>query len=120
MSRPVLEVYVPAGFALWPVAETEPYCFLPLSGALAPAEVGTAVRGAGVVGDPGPLGELPYGELACQPGARSGAAGPEAQLPGPYVGHAVRSVQALMSLAVRVLYGRCTDLEPCPSKCGPS
>ncbi|MEV0300786.1 hypothetical protein [Streptomyces prasinus] len=41
--HPVLEVFAPSGFALWPVAEIEQYGFLPLSGALAPAEVGTAV-----------------------------------------------------------------------------
>ncbi|MCX4581902.1 hypothetical protein [Streptomyces sp. NBC_01481] len=41
--QPVLEIYRPDGFALWPVAEFEAYGFLPLSGALSPAEVGTAV-----------------------------------------------------------------------------
>ncbi|MFJ4677530.1 hypothetical protein [Kitasatospora sp. NPDC088783] len=41
--QPVLEVYAPDSFALWPVAQSEPYGFLPLSGALGPAEVGTAV-----------------------------------------------------------------------------
>ncbi|WP_457456865.1 hypothetical protein [Streptomyces sp. TE5632] len=41
--QPVLEVSAPSGFVLWPVAGIEPYGFLPLSGALAPAEVGTAV-----------------------------------------------------------------------------
>ncbi|MEU2494515.1 hypothetical protein [Streptomyces sp. NPDC007883] len=41
--QPVLEVCAPADFGLWPIAETEPYGFLPLSGALTPAEVGTAV-----------------------------------------------------------------------------
>lgn len=41
--QPVLEVSDPAGFTLWPVAGIEPYGFLPLSGALAPTEVGTAV-----------------------------------------------------------------------------
>lgn len=41
--QPVLEIYGPDGFALWPVAEFEQYGFLPLSGALSPAEVGTAV-----------------------------------------------------------------------------
>ncbi|MET8646158.1 hypothetical protein ABZX69_26535 [Streptomyces sp. NPDC004074] len=41
--QPVLETYVCEGFALWPVAESEPYGFLPLSGALDAAEVGTAV-----------------------------------------------------------------------------
>ncbi|MEU1783555.1 hypothetical protein ABZ545_29295 [Streptomyces abikoensis] len=33
----------PDGFALWPVAEFEPYGFLPLSGALGPADLGTAI-----------------------------------------------------------------------------
>ncbi|MEU3355167.1 hypothetical protein [Streptomyces sp. NPDC037389] len=41
--QPVLEICTPDGFALWPVAEFEPYGFLPLSGALHSAEVGTAV-----------------------------------------------------------------------------
>ncbi len=41
--QPVLEVHAPDGFALWPVDGTRPYAFLPLSGGLAPAEVGTAV-----------------------------------------------------------------------------
>ncbi|WP_217166983.1 hypothetical protein [Streptomyces sp. AC512_CC834] len=41
--QPVLEVSGASGFSLWPVSELEPYAFLPLSGALAPAEVGTAV-----------------------------------------------------------------------------
>jgi hypothetical protein len=41
--HPVLEIYAPDGFTLWPVAETERFGYLPLSGALDPAEVGTAV-----------------------------------------------------------------------------
>ncbi|MEU8583224.1 hypothetical protein [Streptomyces abikoensis] len=41
--QPVLEICSPDGFALWPVAECEPYGFLPLSGALGPAELGTAI-----------------------------------------------------------------------------
>ncbi len=41
--QPVLESYPPDGFALWPVAETKSFTYLPLSGELAPAEVGTAV-----------------------------------------------------------------------------
>ncbi|MFJ4982049.1 hypothetical protein ACIP6X_43315 [Streptomyces coeruleorubidus] len=41
--QPVLEIYASDGFTLWPVAESAPYGFLPLSGALDPAEVGTAV-----------------------------------------------------------------------------
>lgn len=43
VMQPVLEIYTPDGFDLWPVAEVEPFGFLPLSGALSPAEVGTAV-----------------------------------------------------------------------------
>ncbi|MGW2374753.1 hypothetical protein [Kitasatospora sp. NPDC001683] len=41
--QPVLEVYAQDNFTLWPVAESEAYCLLPLSSALGPAEVGTAV-----------------------------------------------------------------------------
>ncbi|MEU1823122.1 hypothetical protein [Streptomyces abikoensis] len=41
--QPVLEMCSPDGFALWPVAEFEPYGFLPLSGALGPADLGTAI-----------------------------------------------------------------------------
>lgn len=41
--QPVLEVHRSAGFALWPVAEVERYGYMALSGALAAAEVGTAV-----------------------------------------------------------------------------
>ncbi|GAA0445015.1 hypothetical protein GCM10009544_04740 [Streptomyces stramineus] len=41
--QPVLEIYAPDDFDLWPVAELQPYDFLPLSGALGPAEVGTAI-----------------------------------------------------------------------------
>ncbi|MGW4914550.1 hypothetical protein [Streptomyces sp. NPDC004270] len=33
----------PDGFALWPVAEIESFSYLPVSGELASAEVGTAV-----------------------------------------------------------------------------
>lgn len=43
VMQPVLELYACEGFALWPVAESKPYGFLPLSGALALEEVGTAV-----------------------------------------------------------------------------
>ncbi|MEU6028686.1 hypothetical protein ABZ825_16975 [Streptomyces tauricus] len=43
MMHPVLEMYVPDGFDLWAVAEVEPFGFLPLSGKLSPAEVGTVV-----------------------------------------------------------------------------
>ncbi|MEU5957895.1 hypothetical protein [Streptomyces sp. NPDC047525] len=41
--QPVLEIYTPDDFGLWPVAEIEPFGYLPLSGALSPAEVGTVV-----------------------------------------------------------------------------
>ncbi len=41
--QPVLEIYPPDDFALRPVAEIESFSYLPLSGELAPAEVGTAV-----------------------------------------------------------------------------
>jgi hypothetical protein len=43
VMQPVLEIPTPGGFDLWPVAEIEPAGFLPLSGRLSPAEVGTAV-----------------------------------------------------------------------------
>ncbi|MFJ9692888.1 hypothetical protein [Kitasatospora sp. NPDC101183] len=41
--QPVLEIRAPDGFDLWPVATIESTGFLPLSGGLSPAEVGTAV-----------------------------------------------------------------------------
>ncbi|WP_446045935.1 hypothetical protein [Streptomyces olivaceus] len=41
--QPVLEVTTSTDLPLWPVAGIEPHGFLPLSGALAYAEVGTAV-----------------------------------------------------------------------------
>ncbi|MFD4133175.1 hypothetical protein [Streptomyces goshikiensis] len=41
--QPVLEMNTPDGFDLWPVAETEQFSFLPLSGGLSPAEIGTAL-----------------------------------------------------------------------------
>lgn len=34
--QPVLELGTADGFALWPVAEREPFNFMPLHGALAP------------------------------------------------------------------------------------
>lgn len=43
MAEPVLEIYGSDGFALWAVAESEPYGFMPLTGALGPVEIGTAV-----------------------------------------------------------------------------
>ena len=41
--QPVLEMYTPDDFGLWPVAKIEPFGFLPLSGDLSPVEVGTVV-----------------------------------------------------------------------------
>ena len=41
--QPVLEVYPPDGFGLWPVADAVPFGFMALSGELTPLEVGTAV-----------------------------------------------------------------------------
>ncbi|WP_420162214.1 hypothetical protein [Nocardiopsis sp. CNT-189] len=54
--EPVLEAYPVEGFGLWPVARFEPWSFMPLSGALAPAEVGTAVMAIAACNDidPGP------------------------------------------------------------------
>lgn len=43
VMQPVLEMYAPDGFDLWPVADVEPSDFLPLSGELSPTEVGAAV-----------------------------------------------------------------------------
>lgn len=45
VMEPVLEVLPTEGFTLWPVARVGSYGFLPLSGELTPAEVGTAVMG---------------------------------------------------------------------------
>ncbi|MEU4099489.1 hypothetical protein [Streptomyces tanashiensis] len=41
--QPVLEIYPPDGFDLWPVSVVEAFSFMPLSGKLSPAEVGTAL-----------------------------------------------------------------------------
>jgi hypothetical protein len=41
--QPVLETYSPAGFGLWPVADSAPHGFLALDGTLDPDRVGTAV-----------------------------------------------------------------------------
>ncbi|MFD8980383.1 hypothetical protein [Streptomyces sp. NPDC059564] len=57
--QPVLETYAPDGFDLWPVAEIEPFGFLPLSGALSPAEVGTAVMRIAGCNDVDPDGDRP-------------------------------------------------------------
>ncbi len=43
VMHPVLEIYAPDGFALWPVVEGEPFRYLALSGELTSPEVGTAV-----------------------------------------------------------------------------
>lgn len=57
--QPVLEMYAPAGFDLWPVAEVEPFGFLPLSGELSPAEVGAAVMRIADCNDIDPDGDRP-------------------------------------------------------------
>ncbi|MEU7567895.1 hypothetical protein AB0A99_18155 [Streptomyces fradiae] len=41
--QPVLEIHASDGFDLWPVADCSTSTFLPLSGSLKPAQVGTAV-----------------------------------------------------------------------------
>lgn len=82
--QPVLETYVPAGFDLWPVADSEPYGFLPLNGALDAAQVGTAVMRIAACNDidpehddrpphPGdPLGSFLHGLLTMDPLFASG------------------------------------------------
>lgn len=76
--QPVLEVYRPKGFTLWPVAWSEPFSYLPLSGTLLPGEVGTAVMGIAAANgiDPeddrpqrptGPLDAFLHGLLAMEP-----------------------------------------------------
>ncbi|MFI1470137.1 hypothetical protein [Streptomyces wuyuanensis] len=79
LIQPVLEVRAREGFGLWPVAAAEPYGFLPLNGALGPAEVGTAVLSiaecnhVGAVDDGGPprpadpAGSLLHGLLTQDP-----------------------------------------------------
>ncbi|WP_370422211.1 hypothetical protein AB8O64_28705 [Streptomyces sp. QH1-20] len=57
--QPVLEIYTPDGFDLWPIAEIEPFGFLPLSGELSPAEVGTAVMRIAGCNDIDPDGDRP-------------------------------------------------------------
>lgn len=57
--QPVLEIYAPDGFALWPVAEIESFSFLPLSGELSPFEVGTAVMRIASCNDIDPDGDRP-------------------------------------------------------------
>ncbi|MEV6248738.1 hypothetical protein AB0M38_21385 [Streptomyces sp. NPDC051742] len=57
--QPVLEMYAPDGFDLWPVAAVEPFGFLPLSGELSPAEVGAAVMRIAGCNDIDPDGDRP-------------------------------------------------------------
>ncbi|MFF4457865.1 hypothetical protein [Streptomyces goshikiensis] len=59
--QPVLEMNTPDGFDLWPVAETEQFSFLPLSGGLSPAEIGTALMRIAACNDidPDDDGDLP-------------------------------------------------------------
>jgi len=59
VMQPVLEIVTPEGFDLWPVAEIEPFSFLPLSGELSPAEVGTAVMRIVGCNDSDPDGDRP-------------------------------------------------------------
>ncbi|MFF5426484.1 MULTISPECIES: hypothetical protein [unclassified Streptomyces] len=56
--RPVLEMYTPDGFDLWPVADREPFTFLALGGALSSPEVGSAVMRIAACNDMDP-DELP-------------------------------------------------------------
>ncbi|MFC9330816.1 hypothetical protein [Kitasatospora sp. NPDC057015] len=57
--QPVLEINTPDGFDLWPVAKAEPFGFLPLSGELSSAEVGTAVMRIAGCNDVDPDGDRP-------------------------------------------------------------
>lgn len=57
--QPVLEIYAPDGFDLWPVAEIKSFGFLPLSGELSPAEVGTAMMRIASCNDIDPDGDRP-------------------------------------------------------------
>ncbi|MFE4959684.1 hypothetical protein ACFRCW_38280 [Streptomyces sp. NPDC056653] len=61
--QPVLEVCAPEAFDLWPVAEVEPYGFLPLGGALVPAEVGAAVMAIAACNDIDPGDDRPADPL---------------------------------------------------------
>ncbi|WP_406196988.1 hypothetical protein OH807_10990 [Kitasatospora sp. NBC_01560] len=51
--RPVLEILTPDDFTLWPVGTHEPFGFLPLGGAMSPADVGAAVARLAVCNDTG-------------------------------------------------------------------
>lgn len=57
--QPVLEIVTPDGFDFWPVAEIPPFGFLPLSGGLSPAEVGSAVMRIAGCNDIDPDGDRP-------------------------------------------------------------
>jgi hypothetical protein len=62
VMQPVLEIYSTDGsngFDLWPVAEIEAFGFLPLSGELSTAEVGTAVMRIVACNDIDPDGDRP-------------------------------------------------------------
>jgi len=59
VMQPVLEIYTPEGFGLWPVAECERFAFLPLGGELSPAEVGTAMMRIIDCNDIDPDGDRP-------------------------------------------------------------
>ncbi|WP_329620007.1 hypothetical protein OG357_05205 [Streptomyces sp. NBC_01255] len=59
VMQPVLEIYTPDGFDLWPVADFEQFGLLPLSGGLSPAEVGTAVMRIAGCNDIDPDGDRP-------------------------------------------------------------
>ncbi|MFE9857450.1 hypothetical protein [Streptomyces sp. NPDC005780] len=55
--QPVLEIYAPADFDRWPVAEVQSFAFLPLSGELSPAEVRTAMMRIASCNDIDPDGD---------------------------------------------------------------
>ncbi|MFI1226315.1 MULTISPECIES: hypothetical protein [unclassified Streptomyces] len=57
--QPVLEMDTLDGFDLWPVAETERFGFLPLSGELSPTEIGTALMRIAAWNDVPADGDLP-------------------------------------------------------------
>ncbi|GHA70743.1 hypothetical protein GCM10010348_74540 [Streptomyces anthocyanicus] len=57
--HPVLEIYAPDGFDLWPVAEIKPFGWLPLSGELSSAEVGAAMMRIARCNDIDPDGDRP-------------------------------------------------------------
>ncbi|WP_116215481.1 hypothetical protein [Streptomyces olivoreticuli] len=79
IMQPVLETRSSDDFSLWPVASTEAYGFMPLSGVLGPEEIGTAVMYVAACNDvapepddhpPGPadpLGSFLHGLLTMDP-----------------------------------------------------